>query len=484
MIPINREDGKPARGANLVRMQSRDQYKQAFEDEIALYPDNYSAYSAKWRAETSFERDKVAESVRQDLERLTKQAAEESPQYWRVISFGNLLLKQEEKSREAIKKLIALKPKLSILESALEDYADQTYSNGIKGAGPDEVRKLAWGVVAENPKSGFARSQMAEMAGREEAPLASIEMICRSWIEERPDHPKPYLNMALAYETRRQNYDEAAVSIEKAITLLLQRKALAYGDSGGVETEIYDLPLAYKLSAKIAFKRQQYPLALTSVKMAQALAKNPDPGLDMLEAQAWEKLSFYNFAEKAYLSARGKGSPVAEELLKAVYQKRTGSLKGFEEYLKKKAPALTAAGAPRKPAPDFKVTTLDGNPYDLATLRGKVAVLNFWYIGCAPCNKEMPQLNQLVDEYRENKDVVFLAIAPDEVGDLKKFLKTREFKYQIVPNAQALDEPFSITSFPTHFVIDRQGQMAATFKGALDDIHVILRRQITQLLNE
>ena len=201
----------------------------------------------------------VAESVRLDLEKLTKQAAENSADYLRVLSSGYLLLKQEDKSREAIKKLIALKPKLSALESALDDYANQIYANGIKGAGPDEVRKLAWAVAAEHPKSGYARSQSAEMARREEAPLASIELICRSWIEERPDHPKPHLNLALAYERRRQKYDEAAASIEKAITLLLQRKAVAYGDSSGLETEVYDLPQAYALSAKIAFQRQQYP---------------------------------------------------------------------------------------------------------------------------------------------------------------------------------------------------------------------------------
>ena len=184
--------------------------------------------------------------------------------------------------------------------------------------------------------------------------------------------------------------------------------------------------------------------------MAQALAKNPNYELDTLEAQAWEKLSFYNFAEKAYLNARGKGSAAAEDALKAVYQKRTGSLKGFEEYLKKKDPALANAASARKPAPDFKVTTLDGKPYDLAALRGKVAVLNFWYIGCAPCNKEMPQLNQLVEEYKENKDVIFLAIAPDGVEDLKKFLKVKEFKYQIIPNGQSVVEGAYDISFFSH----------------------------------
>ncbi len=51
-------------------------------------------------------------------------------------------------------------------------------------------------------------------------------------------------------------------------------------------------------------------------------------------------------------------------------------------------------------------------------------VLNFWFIGCAPCRVEMPGLNQLVSEFK-GKDVVFIAFATDAAEDLQTFLKEK-----------------------------------------------------------
>ena len=45
----------------------------------------------------------------------------------------------------------------------------------------------------------------------------------------------------------------------------------------------------------------------------------------------------------------------------------------------------------------FKVKTIGGKRLTLAELQGKVVVINFWFIGCAPCISEMPALNKLVD---------------------------------------------------------------------------------------
>jgi thiol-disulfide isomerase/thioredoxin len=59
-------------------------------------------------------------------------------------------------------------------------------------------------------------------------------------------------------------------------------------------------------------------------------------------------------------------------------------------------------------APEFDVVAVDGKRLKLSALKGKVVVLNFWFIGCAPCIAELPALNKLVDEYK-GEDVVFIA---------------------------------------------------------------------------
>jgi len=107
-------------------------------------------------------------------------------------------------------------------------------------------------------------------------------------------------------------------------------------------------------------------------------------------------------------------------------------------------------------APDFSGTDLDGNEYSKESLKGKVVVLNFWFIACKPCIMEMPELNGLVEKYK-GKEVVFLGLATDRESRLRPFLEKTPFNYQIVPNSGQLANTFEVLGFPTHIVIDPEG---------------------------
>src|SRR5258708_8850388 len=88
-----------------------------------------------------------------------------------------------------------------------------------------------------------------------------------------------------------------------------------------------------------------------------------------------------------------------------------------------------------KPAAVFTAKTLDGKSVSLTDLKGKIVVLNFWFIACAPCVAEMPDLNNLVEKYRSRDDIVFLAPASDDAKHLSDFFQKHSFKYQIIPSA-------------------------------------------------
>jgi thiol-disulfide isomerase/thioredoxin len=111
------------------------------------------------------------------------------------------------------------------------------------------------------------------------------------------------------------------------------------------------------------------------------------------------------------------------------------------------------------------IVSITGKSYGPAELGGKVVVLNFWYTSCPPCLKEIPELNQLVDEYRD-QNVVFLGFAIDEKAEIERFLKENPFKYEIIPSAAQLmlrflqpdKEGRLETKFPTHIVVDREGK--------------------------
>lgn len=108
----------------------------------------------------------------------------------------------------------------------------------------------------------------------------------------------------------------------------------------------------------------------------------------------------------------------------------------------------------------FGTRDINGNSIKLKDLRGKVVVLNFWFIGCPACMQEIPELNKLVDDYKDNSNVVFLAIALDDSYDLKKFLKKTEFKYTIIDDGRYLAARYKIGLYPTSVILDKEGNVA------------------------
>eukprot|EP00388_Colpodella_angusta_P011133 GDKJ01028662.1.p2 GENE.GDKJ01028662.1~~GDKJ01028662.1.p2 ORF type:complete len:244 (+),score=12.59 GDKJ01028662.1:504-1235(+) len=119
-------------------------------------------------------------------------------------------------------------------------------------------------------------------------------------------------------------------------------------------------------------------------------------------------------------------------------------------------PALSGAFTDGEKFKGERITDINGNKYDLKVDKDKIYVINFWFINCPPCKAEIPELNELVTKYKENKDVVFLAIALDEKFELKNFLKTMPFTYNIV-DGKYYAQKYGVKSFPTHVVVGKDG---------------------------
>lgn len=135
------------------------------------------------------------------------------------------------------------------------------------------------------------------------------------------------------------------------------------------------------------------------------------------------------------------------------------------EYKKKRAERAATMPKPR-PSEVFndgdkfrfdKMKDLNGIKYDFKKDTGKVVVFNFWFINCPPCKKEIPELNDLVAKYKENKNVVFIAIALDDAHRLENFLKLSPFNYNIVPDGRFYSEKYGIKGYPTHVIVGKDG---------------------------
>jgi thiol-disulfide isomerase/thioredoxin len=123
---------------------------------------------------------------------------------------------------------------------------------------------------------------------------------------------------------------------------------------------------------------------------------------------------------------------------------------------KPRASAFFVTG--RKPY-NFNAKDLQGNKFKLKDLEGKVVVLNFWFVNCLPCRQEIPDLNKIVEEYKDSSDVVFLAVALDEEGTLNKFIEKIPFNYQIIPNGSYIAQNYGINLYPTHAILSKEGKV-------------------------
>jgi cytochrome c biogenesis protein CcmG, thiol:disulfide interchange protein DsbE len=112
-------------------------------------------------------------------------------------------------------------------------------------------------------------------------------------------------------------------------------------------------------------------------------------------------------------------------------------------------------------APSFTLPRLDGRGHlQLASLRGKAVVLNFWASWCVPCKQEAPELQSGWQRWR-SRGVVFLGLdAQDFYGDARKFAKHHDITYPLVHDGSGkVVGDYGVSGFPETFFVDRRGRI-------------------------
>jgi thiol-disulfide isomerase/thioredoxin len=132
--------------------------------------------------------------------------------------------------------------------------------------------------------------------------------------------------------------------------------------------------------------------------------------------------------------------------------------------------------------PVFAVTDLNGRGYSKKELAGKVVVVNFWFIGCAPCEMERPELNSIYNSYKDNPHVVFISFARNQKVQLETFLVNRPFLYPVVPLTAELIGKLAIKGYPQNQIIGKDGKYFFNSIAAGIGSGVIMRRAIEQAL--
>lgn len=106
----------------------------------------------------------------------------------------------------------------------------------------------------------------------------------------------------------------------------------------------------------------------------------------------------------------------------------------------------------------FNFVDINGVSYTSENTKNKIVVIKCWFIACLPCIQEMPALNQLKDQYKARKDILFISLAFDSKKALEAFLKRKQFDYAVIPNkAEYLTKDLKIPGYPTHIIINKEG---------------------------
>jgi thiol-disulfide isomerase/thioredoxin len=134
---------------------------------------------------------------------------------------------------------------------------------------------------------------------------------------------------------------------------------------------------------------------------------------------------------------------------------------------------LAACGKPpqaseARPAPAVDLPAVDGGRVSLASLKGKVVVLDMWATWCGPCIAEMPDYAEFARKNQaKGVEVIGIVFASGEPQDVADFVREHRIPYkQLLGPDEVLDSFGATSGFPTTFVIDARGMITLKLIGA------------------
>jgi peroxiredoxin len=146
--------------------------------------------------------------------------------------------------------------------------------------------------------------------------------------------------------------------------------------------------------------------------------------------------------------------------------------------------AILQPATERRSAPEFTLKDSSGETAKLTDYRGKVVLVDFWATWCEGCKEEIPWFS----EFQKTNGTTALAVIGVSMDDggwpvVKPFLTQTHVPYRILLGDDATAQRYGIQNLPDTFLIDRQGRIAAVYRGGLvdkDDVDANIRALISE----
>ncbi|MGM0845727.1 MAG: peroxiredoxin family protein [Bacillota bacterium] len=125
------------------------------------------------------------------------------------------------------------------------------------------------------------------------------------------------------------------------------------------------------------------------------------------------------------------------------------------------------------PAPDFTLSTLNGETVSLSDYKGKKVILNFWATWCPPCKAEMPHMQNFYEENKEN-GIEIVAVNLTNMDDgkvaIKDFVEDYGLTFPIPLDEEGdIGMQYQAFTIPTSYIIDTEGKIAKKIVGPMDE---------------
>jgi peroxiredoxin len=232
-----------------------------------------------------------------------------------------------------------------------------------------------------------------------------------------------------------------------------------------------------RITEELALQIRQLPVVQNKLRLAGALSNlstEGDFGHDTLQAVTTTLADALR--EQPPAGKPGEPDELYMELASLVRYEHMQAESDSPQF--KEAIARLEADDAKRQKADFTLSDLQGKSWHLRELKGKVVLVNFWATWCPPCRKEMPDLQALYDNYKDQGFVV-LSISDEESAKVAPFIAERKISYPVLLDpGRKVNEAFVVEGIPKSFVYDREGKLVA------QSIDMRTRSQFQQMLGQ